>query len=71
MDHVIEYISNYMTADQEEFIKEWKSGKYERISDCPHYAEVKAYCDARNILSKYYYGKAKYETPKTIIELED
>lgn len=67
MDHVIDFISNYMWSEKKEFIKEWQSGEYYKITDCPHYGAIKAYCDARNILSKYYYGKAEYETPKDII----
>lgn len=59
-----------MSFDTEEFIKEWDSGYYSKISECPSYRAVKAYCDSRNILSKYYYGKAEYETPSQIIHNE-
>ena len=67
MDHAIEHLSEYMEMDQQDFIEEWKSGQYKKISDCPHYEAVKAYCEARNVLSKYYYDKAEYETPRDII----
>lgn len=67
MDHAIEWLSDYMEMDKQNFIEEWQSGQYKKISDCPHYEAIKAYCDARNTLSKYYYGKAEYETPKDII----
>lgn len=67
MDHVISYINDYMKADVEEFIEEWQTGNYKNISDCPHYGAVKAYCTARNVLSKYYYGTAEYSTPMQIV----
>lgn len=67
MDHVISHIAEYMETEQNDFIKEWQSGLYKNISECPSYGAVKAYCDARNVLSKYYYGKAEYETPRDII----
>lgn len=71
MDHAIEYLKEYMDMDENEFIREWKSGEYQKISDCPSYAEVKAYCDAINILVAYYYGKEKKHytiTPRELIE---
>ena len=67
MDHAIEYLSEYMEMDKHNYIEEWQSGEYNKITHCPSYGAVKAYCDARNILSKYYYGKAEYETPREII----
>jgi len=67
MNHIIDKISDYMEMDEGLFVEEWKSGQYKKISDCPNYFAVKAYCDARNILSKYYNGKAEYQTPKDII----
>ena len=33
MDHIIEYILNYMKSDKMDFINEWRSGKYKKISD--------------------------------------
>ncbi len=52
MDHVIDYIINYMESDKEEFIKEWESGSYSKISDCPTYYHVKTYCDAITVLNR-------------------
>jgi len=57
-----------METEQNDFIIEWQSGLYKKISECPSYGAVKAYCDARNVLSKYYYGKAEYETPQDMIK---
>lgn len=71
MDHAIEWLYNYSDFNRNEFIEEWQSGEYRKISDCPSYYEVKAYCDAINTLSKYYYGKKSYETPKDIISVID
>ncbi len=52
MDHVIDFIIEYMQMDKEEFIDEWRSGKYKKLSDCPTYSYVKAYCDAITILNR-------------------
>lgn len=52
MDHVIEYILNYMSSEIQDFIKEWNSGNYKKISDCPTYLHIKAYCDAIKALNR-------------------
>ncbi len=52
MDHVIDFILDYMDSDKMDFINEWKSGAYKKISDCPTYPYVKAYCDAITILNR-------------------
>ena len=41
-----------MQMDKEKFIDEWRSGKYKKLSDCPTYPYVKAYCDAITILNR-------------------
>ena len=67
MDHAIEWLCDYSGFNRNIFIEEWQSGEYKKISDCPSYYEVKAYCDAINTLSKYY-GTARFETPREIIK---
>jgi len=57
MDHVIDYISEYMEFDVNELREEFKSKKYTKLSDCPSYPDVKAYCEAKNILIKARYNK--------------
>lgn len=52
MDHVIDYILNYMEWEKDEFINEWRSGNYKKMSECPTYPYVKAYCDAIAILNR-------------------
>lgn len=52
MDHVIDFIIDYMDSEKADFVSEWKSGKYKKISDCPTYPYVKAYCDAITILNR-------------------
>lgn len=52
MDHVIDYILDYMWSDKEDFIREWQSGRYKKLSDCPTYPYVKAYCGAIAILNR-------------------
>lgn len=72
MDHAIEYLENYMTMDKKLLVGEWKSGNYERLADCPSYAEVKAYCDAIGVLSKHHYGsQAMHQTPYSITRNQD
>lgn len=73
MDHVMDYISEYMESDADELKEEYKSGKYSKLSDCPSYGTVKAYCEAYNILAKAWYHsqyvKAFLITPKKIVEV--
>ena len=38
--------------DKEDLLGEWRSGKYKKLSDCPTYPYVKAYCDAITILNR-------------------
>lgn len=52
MDHVIDFIIDYMQMEKDDFINEWKSGKYKKLSDCLTYPYVKAYCDAITILNR-------------------
>lgn len=52
MDHVIEYILDYMEHDVDVFRREWASGKYHRIAQCPTYGTVKSYCDAIRALDR-------------------
>lgn len=70
MDHVIEYILSYMEMDVEAFQEEWASGKYEKISDCPTYNAVKAYCNAIKALN-IMDGRFSGYTPKHFIELSE
>lgn len=67
MDHVIEHIIDYMESDVEDFKNEWKSGRYKKISDCPTYPYVKAYCDAIKALNRLD-GRFESYTPKRYIE---
>ena len=72
MDHVISYISEYMDVDgKEQLIAEYKSGEFGGLSDCPSYRRVKAYCEALNVLTRYYYGEQEAQahiiTPRYIV----
>ena len=74
MDHVIGYIQDYMNCyDVGQLVEEYKSGEYKKLSDCPNYSTVKAYCEAINILTKAYYApetaRLYCTSPKQIIEL--
>lgn len=52
MDHIIQYIKDYMISDVMDFNCEWNSGNYTKISDCPTYQYIKAYCDAIKALNR-------------------
>lgn len=66
MDHVIDFIIGYMDLEKADFVSEWKSGKYKKISDCPSYPYVKAYCDAITVLNRLD-GRYKGITPTSFI----
>lgn len=68
IDHVINDIKGHLEPRVDDFVKEWKSGEYEKISDCPSYYEVKLLTEAINHISKGWYGKKWALTPKEIIE---
>lgn len=67
MDHVIEYIINYMQMDVEAFQAEWNSGEYKKLSDCPTYDTIKAYCDAIKALNRLD-GRFSGYTPNTLVD---
>lgn len=72
MDHVIDYIKNYMQEDVDSLKQESESGKYKNIRNCPSYGTVKAYCEALKPLYKYMYGEELEEitvpTPSNLIK---
>ena len=70
MDHLIDFIIEYMYMDKCIFKEEWESGKYEKPSDCPTYPLVKAYCDAIGILNKFD-GSYSRITPEYLLQPED
>lgn len=45
MDHMMRSIIEYMEYAVIGLKKEWESGEYKKLSDCPCYGEVKAYCE--------------------------
>lgn len=70
MDHIINKIWMYSEAERSDFIEEWYSGQYQKLSDCPNYEAVKAYCKSINALNKYYQTDYKPISPKSIIQDE-
>lgn len=66
MDHVIEYILEYMQMEVESFRSEWNSGNYSKISECPTYPCIKAYCDAIKALNTVD-GRYSGYTPKNFL----
>ncbi|MCL6571728.1 MAG: hypothetical protein K6T88_08575 [Bacillus sp. (in: Bacteria)] len=55
MDHAIDNLRIYFDLSYEELVKEWKSGEYKKLSDCPSYKEANAYREAINVLVKACY----------------
>lgn len=68
MDHVIDYILDYMESEKEDFVKEWRSGLYRKISECPSYPMVKTYCDAIKVLNRMD-GRYNGITPRSFVAL--
>lgn len=66
MDHVIKFILDYMESEKEDFVREWQSGVYKKISDCPTYPYIKTYCDAITVLNRMD-GRYKGITPTSFI----
>lgn len=52
MDHLIDYIIEYMWHDKETFRKEWSNGECTSVSECLTYPLIKTYCDAIAALSR-------------------
>lgn len=70
MDHIVNKILEYAKSDFVEFAKEWDTGKYKYLSQCPGYYTVQAYCDAVNVLSRCSDSAHDPLTPKDIVEEE-
>ena len=66
MDHVIDFILDYMYSEKEDFVREWQSGTYKKISNCPTYPYIKVYCDAIAVLNRLD-GRYKGITPTFFI----
>jgi hypothetical protein len=54
-DHTIDSLRVWCDIEYEELVKEWKSGKYSKLSECPSYKSANTYRDAINVLIKGYY----------------
>ena len=56
-----------MQMEKEDFVQEWESGSYKKISDCPTYPYIKTYCDAITVLNRMD-GRYKGITPTSFIK---
>lgn len=59
MDHAINALRPYVEVELDEVKREWKSGEYRKISECPSYEAAKALIEAIHRLERYYHGKAQ------------
>lgn len=51
-EHVIDSLRHYFNAAYEDLKTEWKSNKFERLSDCPSFKAAYTYREALNVLIK-------------------
>ena len=70
MEHIMDRIKAAAEPNKAGFIREWFSGQYDRMQDCPHYEAVLAFCKALNALGRYQYHDYEPETPRSIIKDE-
>ncbi|MCM3603152.1 hypothetical protein M3175_20645 [Robertmurraya korlensis] len=54
-DHAIDSLRTWFNIAYDELKEEWKSGRYEVVSDCPAFYAANAYRDAMNVLIKAYH----------------
>jgi hypothetical protein len=54
-DHAIDSLRVWFELEYDELKKEWNSGQYCKLSDCPAYKGAAAYRDAMNLLIKACY----------------
>ena len=71
MDHAMSHLYDYMSYSVEDLRSEFNSGEYGKLSNCPSYKEVKAYCDSYNALERYYHveGQRYYLKPSELIKV--
>lgn len=69
MDHAMSYLYDYMSYSVDDLKKEFNSGSYSKLSECPSYKEVKAYCDSYNALERYYHveNQRHYLKPSELV----
>jgi hypothetical protein len=49
-DHAINSLKTWFDIEYDGLKKEWKSGKYERLSECPSFKAAHTYREALNVL---------------------
>ncbi len=74
-DHAIESLRTWFDLEYAELKKEWKSGQYGELSDCPSFKATAAYREAMHVLIKacyrsQYVNQYKFETLKEMIDEE-
>lgn len=70
MEHAAERLTAYLDIERAAFVREWFSGQYKKLSDCPSYGDVKAYCDAINILNRRWMRDYRPISPRSIMAEE-
>jgi hemerythrin-like domain-containing protein len=54
MDKAIDFIKDYMQYSVWQLKQEHESKNYAKLSECPSYKEVEAYCKSHNALIKHH-----------------
>lgn len=65
-DHAIDSLRVWFDIEYDYLKKEWQSGNYKKLSECPSFKAVTAYRDALNVLIKACYlpeFAEKYKIP--------
>lgn len=68
MEHAVERLMAYLDIERTKLINEWSSGEYKKLSCCPSYEAVKAYCDAINILNKHWMCDYEPISPRSLVK---
>lgn len=59
MDHAINALKSYLEPVMDWLRDEYKSGDFEKFSDCPSYFDAQALVQAIHVLEKAYYEETK------------
>ncbi len=68
MSHTIEALKPHLTVAIGQLRREWYSGKYQRLKECPSHAEAKALARATRVLEAYYYGSVRTPSLRQLIK---
>lgn len=68
MDHVIDGIGVHLDARIAILAEDWKSGEYQKLSDCPAYGDCKAIVEAMHCIERHYYGQSQTPSVRELVK---